>query len=156
MRTPQADNLTEKLQGIGQGSLALPLGCVAVLNRKQEEIDANVSFEEMRRREEQFFQTNTAFTGVPEEYLGSRQLVKKLVSIQQDRIRLTLPLMIEEVKGKIQMRQEVTTKSNANKRRWRSIRRRETDEMIRDTIIPSVSRLRIERHRRLLAFESFL
>ena len=79
---------------------------MAVLNRKQEEIDAQVSFEEMRRREEQFFQTNTAFVGVPEEHLGSRQLVKKLVAIQQERIRVTLPLVIEGVRERIRMRRE--------------------------------------------------
>ncbi|CAF1303286.1 unnamed protein product [Rotaria sordida] len=61
--------IAEKLQGIGSGSLSLPLGCVAVLNRKQEEIDAKVPFEEMRRREEEFFQANPAFADVPKEYL---------------------------------------------------------------------------------------
>ena len=91
---------------MGSGSLALSLGCVAVLNRKQEEIDAKVSFEEMRRREEEFFQTNPAFADVPKEYLGSRELIKKLVSIQQSRIRLTLPLAIERVKQKIQAKRE--------------------------------------------------
>ena len=71
------------------------MGCVAVLNRKQEEIDAKVSFEEMRRREEEFFRTDPAFADVPKEYLGSQQLIKKLVTIQQDRIRSTLPGVIE-------------------------------------------------------------
>ncbi|CAM4948963.1 unnamed protein product [Rotaria socialis] len=98
--------IAEKLQGIGPGSLALLLGSVAVLNRKQEEIDAKVSFEEMRRREEKFFQTNPAFADVPKEHLGSRELIKKLVSIQQSRIRLTLPSVIEGVKEKIQMKRE--------------------------------------------------
>ncbi|CAF1048244.1 unnamed protein product [Adineta steineri] len=100
--------IAEKLQGIGSGSLCLPLGCVAVLNRKQEEIDAGVSFEEMRRREAEFFRTNPAFTDVPQEYLGSQELIKKLVLIQQDRIRCTLPLVIEKVKEKIHtMREEL-------------------------------------------------
>ncbi|CAF1504917.1 unnamed protein product, partial [Adineta ricciae] len=92
----------EKLQGIGAGSIYLSLGCVAVLNRKQEEIDGKVSFAEMRRREENFFRTNPAFLNVPKEYLGSRELVKKLVSIQQDRIRSILPTIIDEVKQKLQ------------------------------------------------------
>lgn len=98
--------IAEKLQGMGSGSLSLPLGCVAVLNRKQEEIEAKVSFEEMRRREEEFFRTNPAFFDVPREYLGSRELIKKLVSIQQSRIRLTLPLVIEGVKEKVQKKRE--------------------------------------------------
>jgi hypothetical protein len=100
--------IAEKLQGIGPGSISLSLGCVAVLNRKQEEIDAKVPFAEMRRREEEFFRTNPAFADVPKEYLGRQELIKKLVSIQQERIRCTLPHVIEMVKGKIQaMREEL-------------------------------------------------
>jgi hypothetical protein len=98
--------IAEKLQGIGPGSLSLSLGCVAVLNRKQEEIDAKVPFEEMRRREEEFFRTNPAFTDVPKEYMGSQELVKKLVLIQQDRIRCTLPHIIESVREKIRVMRE--------------------------------------------------
>lgn len=62
----------------------------------------------MRRREEDFFRTNPAFVDTPKEYLGSQELIKKLVLIQQDRIRVTLPIVIEEVKKKIQtMREEL-------------------------------------------------
>ena len=98
--------IAEKLQGMGSGSLTLSLGCVAVLNRKQEEIDAKVPFAEMRRREENFFKDNSAFTDVPKEHLGSRELIKKLVSIQQDRIRFTMPLVIEGVREKIKAKRE--------------------------------------------------
>jgi len=45
----------DKLQGLGPGSMVLKLGCVAVLNRDQQEIDDNISFEEMRQREKEFF-----------------------------------------------------------------------------------------------------
>jgi hypothetical protein len=96
----------EKLQGIGPKSLALPLGCVAVLNRTQEEINARVSFEEMRRREAEFFRTNSTFDNVPHEYLGSSELIKKLVAIQQDRIRYTLPSVIHNVRGKTRIMQD--------------------------------------------------
>ena len=82
------------------------MGCVAVLNRKQEEIDAKISFEEMRRREEEFFRTNAAFANVPQEYLGSRELIKKLVLIQQQRIRSTLPVVIEQVRHRIETARE--------------------------------------------------
>ncbi|CAF4603734.1 unnamed protein product [Rotaria sp. Silwood1] len=91
----------EKLQGIGPGSMALKLGCVAVLNRTQEEIDQNIPFDEMRRREQQFFRSNEAFEGVSEQYLGSGQLVKRLALIQQERIRSTLPSIIDELKKEI-------------------------------------------------------
>jgi hypothetical protein len=91
----------DKLQGFGPGSMVLRLGCVAVLNRNQEEIDENISFEEMRRREKEFFQTNSGFADVPERYLGCGQLVKRLASIQQERIRSTLPSIIDELKKQI-------------------------------------------------------
>ncbi|CAF3817380.1 unnamed protein product [Rotaria sordida] len=91
----------EKLQGIGPGSMALKLGCIAVLNRTQEEIDQNIPFDEMRRREQKFFGSNKAFKDVPERYLGSGQLVKRLALIQQERIRSTLPSIIDELKKEI-------------------------------------------------------
>lgn len=96
----------EKLQGLGSQAISLPLGCVAVLNRKQEEIQDGVSFEEMRQREQDFFRTNPAFADVPKEFLGSGELVKKLVAIQQERIRTTLPLVIGRIKQKIERAEE--------------------------------------------------
>ena len=98
--------IAEKLQGMGSGSISLALGCVAVLNRKQEEIDAGVSSAEMRQREEEFFRSDPAFINVPKEYLGSQELIKKLVAIQQRRIRSSLPLVIEQVKHRIETARE--------------------------------------------------
>ncbi|CAF4741646.1 unnamed protein product, partial [Rotaria sp. Silwood2] len=72
----------DKLQGIGSGSMALKLGCVAVLNRTPEQIEQDVPFYKMRQLEQQFFQSNKAFQHVPVEYLGCEQLIKRLVSIQ--------------------------------------------------------------------------
>ncbi len=91
----------DKLQGLGPGSMVLKLSCIAVLNRNQQEIDDNIPFEEMRRREEEFFQSNNAFENVPERYLGCGQLVKRLASIQQERIRSTLPSIIDDLKNQI-------------------------------------------------------
>jgi hypothetical protein len=93
-----------KLRGIGPGSMVLKLGCIAVLNRTQEEIDQNISFDEMRSREREFFRSNKAFEHVPERYLGSSQLIKRLASIQQERIRSTLPSIIDELKKQIKTR----------------------------------------------------
>ncbi|CAF0950644.1 unnamed protein product [Didymodactylos carnosus] len=92
----------EKLQGKGPGSMKLEFGCVAVLNRSPEEIEEEISFEEMKQREKAFFKKNHhAFHQVPEELLGSDQLVKKLADIQQDIIRSTFPKIIEEIKQKL-------------------------------------------------------
>ena len=92
--------IAEKLRGIGPGSMELELGCIAVLNRTQEEIEQNISFDMMRRREQEFFRKQ-AFKDVPAEYLGCTQLIKHLAYIQQDRIRSTLPQIIEELKKQI-------------------------------------------------------
>mgnify|MGYP002377865908 FL=1 len=96
----------EKLRGIGAGAMELELGCIAVLNRTQEEIDGNVLFAEMRQRERTFFQTNHAFDGVPKQYLGCEQLIKRLASIQQDRIRSTLPSIIDELRKQIKLKKQ--------------------------------------------------
>ena len=55
----------------------------------------------MRQKEEEFFRSNTAFAGVAERYLGSEQLVKRLALIQQERIRSTLPAVLDELKAQI-------------------------------------------------------
>lgn len=81
--------------------MALELGCVAVLNRTQEQIEQNVAFNEMRAQEAEFFRTTPAFANVPERHLGTEQLVKQLAHIQQQRIRFTLPAIIEELTQQI-------------------------------------------------------
>ena len=94
--------IADKLQGRGSGSMDLQLGCVAVLNRNQHEIDQNISFEEMRKREKQFFiDHKDEFQELPDEYKGSEQLVRRLATIQQERIRLTLPDIIKDLKKQI-------------------------------------------------------
>ncbi|CAF2920099.1 unnamed protein product, partial [Rotaria sp. Silwood2] len=93
--------ISDKLQGIGPGSMALKLGCIAVLNRTPEQIEEDVPFCKMRQLEQQFFQLNKTFQHVPLEYLGCEQLIKRLVSIQQARIRSTLPGILEKLKNQI-------------------------------------------------------
>jgi hypothetical protein len=95
-------NIAEKLLGRGPGAMQLKLGCVAVLNRNQDEIDLNLSFEKMREREAEFFtKHHEAFQNLPDENKGVDQLVKKLAIIQRDRIRSTLPQIIEELRKQI-------------------------------------------------------
>ncbi|CAF1440165.1 unnamed protein product [Rotaria sordida] len=94
--------IAEKLQGRGLGSMELQLGCVAVLNRSQDEIDQNISFDEMKQREKQFFiKHKEAFQHLPDEFKGSEQLVRRLATIQQDRIRSTFPQIIKDLKKQI-------------------------------------------------------
>ncbi|CAF4672175.1 unnamed protein product, partial [Rotaria sp. Silwood2] len=94
--------IAEKLQGRGSGSMDLQLGCVAVLNRNQDEIDQNISFSEMKQREKQFFTTHReAFQHLPDEFKGSEQLVRRLATIQQERIRSTFPHIIKQLKKQL-------------------------------------------------------
>jgi hypothetical protein len=94
--------IAEKLQGRGSGSMELQLGCIAVLNRNQDEIDQNISFDEMKQREKQFFiKHKEAFQNLLDEFKGSEQLVRRLATIQQERIRSTLPHIIKELKKQI-------------------------------------------------------
>ncbi|CAF0713302.1 unnamed protein product [Adineta steineri] len=94
--------IAEKLQGRGLGSMELQLGCVAVLNRNQDEIDQNISFDEMKQREERFFIVHKqAFEHLPDEFKGSKQLVKRLATIQQERIRSTFPDIIKRLRKQI-------------------------------------------------------
>ncbi|CAF1629886.1 unnamed protein product, partial [Didymodactylos carnosus] len=105
--TPKYDKgIGDKLQGYGLGSMPLKLGCVAVLNRTQEEIEQNISFDEMRKRENDFFSNTRAFENVPDCYKGSDQLVKKLATLQQNRIRSTLPSVIEQLRIQIRTKQD--------------------------------------------------
>lgn len=91
-----------KLQGRGSGSMDLQLGCVAVLNRNQDEIDGNISFSEMKQREKQFFITHKeAFEHLPDEFKGSEQLVRRLATIQQERIRSTFPSIIQKLRKQL-------------------------------------------------------
>ncbi|CAF1324106.1 unnamed protein product [Rotaria magnacalcarata] len=94
--------IAEKLQGRGLGSMELQLGCVAVLNRNQHEIDDNVSFDDMKQREKEFFRHHKdAFQHLPEEFKGSEQLVRRLATIQQERIRSTFPDIIKELRKQL-------------------------------------------------------
>ncbi|CAF1057239.1 unnamed protein product [Rotaria sordida] len=94
--------IAQKLLGEGLGSMKLQLGCIAVLNRNQDEIDSNISFEEMKEREKQFFiKHNEAFQNLPDEYKGIDQLIKKLAIIQHSRIRSTFPETIEQLRKQI-------------------------------------------------------
>ncbi|CAF1528922.1 unnamed protein product, partial [Didymodactylos carnosus] len=60
--------IKDKLRGLGPGSMSLRLGCVAVLNRSQDEIDQKISFDEMKKRERDFFKCHKAFEHVPDTY----------------------------------------------------------------------------------------
>ncbi|CAF1651681.1 unnamed protein product, partial [Didymodactylos carnosus] len=99
--------ISDKLQFKGSATnIKIRYGCAAVLNRKPEEIAANLSFYAMRKLEQKFFKDNKEFDTVPNDMKGSDQLVKKLAKIQQERIRLEFPKIIEELKQKLQQEKD--------------------------------------------------
>ncbi|CAF1361406.1 unnamed protein product, partial [Rotaria sordida] len=57
-------------------------------------------FDQQQKREN----LKKTFKDVPEQYLGSEQLVKRLALIQQERIRSTLPSIIDELKKEIKLK----------------------------------------------------
>ncbi|CAM4811195.1 unnamed protein product [Rotaria magnacalcarata] len=75
-------------------------------DKLQEEIDQNISFQHMRRREQDFFTSSKAFENVPPQYLGCEQLVKRFASIQQTRIRSTLPGILQELTDQIKQKKQ--------------------------------------------------
>ena len=77
----------------GPGARQLQLDCVTVLNRNQEEIEQNISFEVMKEREKPFFTKHLS-----DEFKGIDQLVKKLAFIRQGRIRSTFPDTTEQLR----------------------------------------------------------
>lgn len=103
--------IAEKLQGRGSGSMDLQLGCIAVLNRNQDEIDKNISFSEMKQREKQFFVTHKeAFEHLPDEYKGSEQLIRRLATIQQERIRSTFPDIMKKLRKQLEKKKKLLKK----------------------------------------------
>ncbi|CAF1533449.1 unnamed protein product, partial [Rotaria sordida] len=96
--------IAEKLLGHGVGGLSVRLGCVAVRNRTPEELEKNISSEEMKQIEANFFNKHPEeFDRVPDEYKGTEQLVKRLVHIQQERIQSTFPELLEQLKKQIRL-----------------------------------------------------
>jgi len=89
--------IRSKLEGKGPGNLILKLGYVAVRNRTQEEIDANMSFSECRMKESLYFNSHPELKNMPHHYLGIEELAKKLTDIQTSRIHAILPKIRSDI-----------------------------------------------------------
>jgi hypothetical protein len=97
--------IAEKLQGFGAGRIQLRLGFVAVRNRTPEELQENISFEEMKQCETAFFASHhREFGQLSDEFKGCEQLVKRLAHIQQERIQSTFPRLLEQLKEQIRLK----------------------------------------------------
>ena len=70
----------EKVTG---NELELTFEPIVVLNRTQDELEANVSFEEIRKKELDLIENHKDLKNLPDETKGTDQLIKRLVTIQK-------------------------------------------------------------------------
>eukprot|EP01113_Clastostelium_recurvatum_P038279 TRINITY_DN5709_c0_g1_i1.p1 TRINITY_DN5709_c0_g1~~TRINITY_DN5709_c0_g1_i1.p1 ORF type:complete len:670 (-),score=121.19 TRINITY_DN5709_c0_g1_i1:8-2017(-) len=89
--------IANRLQAKGERDLPLKMGYVAVRNRSQAEIEGNISHEEARQVERDYFLAHEELRDLPPYFLGTDQLALKLCNIQAERIRAVLPQKIKEI-----------------------------------------------------------
>ena len=70
----------------------LRLGFIGVVNRSQQDINGNVSLQDARRAEEEFFQTHLAYRNIAHR-CGTKYLAKTLNQVLMNHIRERLPDM---------------------------------------------------------------
>jgi Dynamin central region len=89
------DKIIDKISGIGRNSWKFNMGCVAVRNRNQAEIQSNASRDEVDRKESDFFRTHKHLRSVPaikaSEMLGFTALMPTLIHIQAGLIAQSFP-----------------------------------------------------------------
>ncbi|CAF1555613.1 unnamed protein product, partial [Didymodactylos carnosus] len=87
--------ISDKLQGTGPDSMELALGCVAVLNRSQDEIDQRISFDEMKCREKQFFINHPeAFQNLPPDIIDG---LKQRIRLKKHELKQLPPSVTSEL-----------------------------------------------------------
>lgn len=69
------------------GHVQLNLGFIAVINRTPMEVENDTPAEEVRARENKFFETNPEVAGLEKEYWGLQTLVTRIVAIQMEHVQ---------------------------------------------------------------------
>ena len=75
----------------------IPDMIVQVRNRTQAELKANISSEELDKREQAFFKSHAELRLLPPSCLGKEALAKKLVKVQEERVLEKFPALMEQV-----------------------------------------------------------
>lgn len=75
----------------------LKMGYVMVKNRSQREVEENISVQDARRNEENFFSNHVVFSEMDRSYFGVDNLVKKVTSVLVARVHDAIPGMRDEV-----------------------------------------------------------
>jgi len=104
--------IISRLSGKGTNAYQFKLGCIAVRNRNQSEIEANMSSADADQEEQRYFQTHENFfgsSGIGSKMLGFPALVQLLIRTQADMIkngfpslRITLKERLKEKKASLQ------------------------------------------------------
>ncbi len=74
-------------------------------NRTPEDLEENISFEEMKQRETAFLASHhKEFGQLPDEFKCCEQLVRRLAHIQHERIQSPFPRLFEQLKEQIRLK----------------------------------------------------
>ena len=115
---PTDATLGARLQGQGRNAWAFKLGCVALRNRAQAELDADSSPAEVTAAENAFFAAHPALAALPHkeasEVLGIAALVRRLVAIQTEAVKKCLPAIARAIGDKLAAAQKALHKLPAH------------------------------------------
>jgi dynamin 1-like protein len=107
-RVDPGTNLLSKLRADGPGNIKLQMGYIAVRNRTPQEVKADISLQDARRLEKEFFETDPRVRGIEQYQYGMDEVIRRCVAIQSKKIDEFIPKMrrlliekISEVKDKI-------------------------------------------------------
>ncbi|KAK9820379.1 hypothetical protein WJX72_009659 [[Myrmecia] bisecta] len=91
-----------KLEATGEDDVKLALGIIAVRNRSQDEVEANISAAEALERECSFLDSHPELSAMPRDVLGKPALVNKLVQAKLLQVEADL----EKMQGMVESEDE--------------------------------------------------
>lgn len=100
--------IIDRLNGEGDNAYRFAMGCHAIRNRTQIEVEDKVSREDIDKREEQFFSTHKELSQMPQDrraaVLGFESLVKNLIDVQSRRIREAFPTVEKKIRALLEVK----------------------------------------------------
>ena len=95
------DEGTDARKALLNKEIELKLGYVGVINRSKKDLDDKLSIQDLLKKEEKFFKTHRIYKNLPQEYLGSNNLINKLSKIYFTIIKNNLPQIIVAINERI-------------------------------------------------------
>ncbi|KAI9209896.1 P-loop containing nucleoside triphosphate hydrolase protein [Polychytrium aggregatum] len=99
-------DIVQKILARRDTDVKLSLGWIAIRNRNQQEVLSKMSFEELRMKEKQLFTTHPVLMDLPVENYGVPELIRRLTSIQNARIRSTIPSISANIHARLKAQKE--------------------------------------------------